>query len=49
MKILTYAYTTIISLLKANLATTREASYRVSTLGMGAMTIVCVTDAFVDV
>lgn len=49
MKKQTYAYTTIVSLLKACLAATREASYGVSTLGVGAMTIVCVTDAFVDV
>lgn len=44
-----YAYTTIVSLLKACLTATREASYSVSTLCVGAMTIVCVTDAFVYV
>lgn len=44
-----YAYTTIVSLLKAFLAATPEASYGVSTLCVGAMTIVCVTGAFVYV
>lgn len=49
MKILAYAYTAIVSLLKAFFATTREASYRVSTLGVGTVTIVCVVFAFINV